>query len=256
MGSGGTPIGHARHGVVVGVACVRRARNAAIPVVVPSVPADDRGPTMVRPRAREADVPYEVVPVNDGDVDRSTAHNGGRSRLYPRGAPDGRPRRRGLPVDVSRVARGRGVRVADGDRGRRARAAGITQSMQRVRNEIGRQLWGERRGESRVGWELPAASERAVDGAVVERRPERGDEENGEHHDRGRGGDGRVEEGRSEGDDGGRRQHHCPERDSGSISTSTGCSPPLIRVVDGGHRSANKLWWNRDILAELIIVRD
>lgn len=56
---------------------VRRAATPAISVVVPSIPAYDHEPTMARLEAQSVDVPYEIVLVDDGDVDRSAARNRG-----------------------------------------------------------------------------------------------------------------------------------------------------------------------------------
>ena len=77
MGSWRTLIGHAHHEADMGVEYVRRAREPAISVVVPSVPAYDHEPTMARLEGQEVAVPYEIVLVDDGSVDRSTARNRG-----------------------------------------------------------------------------------------------------------------------------------------------------------------------------------
>jgi len=61
----------------MGIEYVRRAAAPAISVVVPSVPAYDHEPTIARLEAQELDAPYEIVLVDDGDVDRSVARNRG-----------------------------------------------------------------------------------------------------------------------------------------------------------------------------------
>jgi len=61
----------------MGVEYVRRAATPAVSVVVPSIPAYDHEPTMARLEAQSVDVPYEIVLVDDGDVDRSAARNRG-----------------------------------------------------------------------------------------------------------------------------------------------------------------------------------
>ncbi|MFB6304988.1 MAG: glycosyltransferase family A protein [Haloferacaceae archaeon] len=61
----------------MGVDHAKRAADPAVSVVVPSVPAYDHGPTVDRLLDQSFDRPYEVLVVNDGDVDRSTARNRG-----------------------------------------------------------------------------------------------------------------------------------------------------------------------------------
>jgi len=56
---------------------VRRAADPVVSVVVPSVPAYDHEPTMACLADQTLDAPYEVVLVDDGSVDRSTARNRG-----------------------------------------------------------------------------------------------------------------------------------------------------------------------------------
>jgi len=111
------------------------------------------------------------------------------------------------------------------------------------------------RGASHVEEKLPTAGEGGVDRAVAERRPERGDEQNRKHRDRGRGGGGRAENVRGKDDDGGRGKHRCTERDSGVVYVPTDRSIPLIQIVDGGHGSSSKLWRDPNIFTEVIINR-
>jgi glycosyltransferase involved in cell wall biosynthesis len=61
----------------MGVEYVRRAAAPVVSVVVPSVPAYDHEPTITCLEAQELDVPYEIVLVDDGKIDRSAARNRG-----------------------------------------------------------------------------------------------------------------------------------------------------------------------------------
>ncbi|AZH24019.1 glycosyltransferase [Haloplanus aerogenes] len=61
----------------MGIEYVRRAATPAISVVVPSVPAYDHEPTITRLERQELDAPYEIVLVDDGEIDRSAARNRG-----------------------------------------------------------------------------------------------------------------------------------------------------------------------------------
>ncbi|WP_251328959.1 glycosyltransferase family A protein [Haloplanus pelagicus] len=61
----------------MGVEYVRRATDPAVSVVVPSVPTYDHDPTMACLQAQTFDDPYEILLVDDGTVDRSTARNRG-----------------------------------------------------------------------------------------------------------------------------------------------------------------------------------
>lgn len=61
----------------MGVEHALRADDPAVSVVVPSIPAYDHGPTVDRLLAQTLDRPYEVLVVDDGTVDRSTARNRG-----------------------------------------------------------------------------------------------------------------------------------------------------------------------------------
>jgi GT2 family glycosyltransferase len=213
----------------MGVEYVRRARDPAISVVVPSVPAYDHEPTMASLAAQEVDVPYEIVldddtrppddwlaaaytafdadsdlvclegPVYGGcrsfgprhyvgcnlaarraaaldvggfrsafsewreDVEfgwRMEAEADGRCRFEPsfRMCHPEVPRTAFDPALERRLKREYPERYAEVMDAtwtrrlyRRARAAGLTQPIQRVRNEVGRRLWGECRGASRVG---------------------------------------------------------------------------------------------------------
>jgi len=56
---------------------VRRAAEPAVSVVVPSVPAYDHEPTIAELEAQTFDRPYEIILVDDGNVDRSAARNRG-----------------------------------------------------------------------------------------------------------------------------------------------------------------------------------
>lgn len=53
------------------------AVDPVVSVVVPSMPSRDRGDLMERLRAQSLDAPYEVLVVNDPDVDRCRARNRG-----------------------------------------------------------------------------------------------------------------------------------------------------------------------------------
>lgn len=61
----------------MGIEYVRRAAEPAASVVVPSVPAHDHEATVARLEAQAFDAPYEILLVDDGSVDRSTARNRG-----------------------------------------------------------------------------------------------------------------------------------------------------------------------------------
>jgi len=56
---------------------VRRADDPSVSVVVPSVPAYDHRPTVDCLEAQDVDAAYEVILVDDGTIDRSTARNRG-----------------------------------------------------------------------------------------------------------------------------------------------------------------------------------
>ena len=56
---------------------VRRAREPAIAVVIPSVPASDHTRTVACLEDQTLSAPYEVIVVDDADVDRSAARNRG-----------------------------------------------------------------------------------------------------------------------------------------------------------------------------------
>jgi len=61
----------------MGTEYVRRAASPAVSVVVPSVPAYDHGPTIACLEAQRLDAPYEIILVDDGEIDRSEARNRG-----------------------------------------------------------------------------------------------------------------------------------------------------------------------------------
>jgi glycosyltransferase involved in cell wall biosynthesis len=61
----------------MGVEHVRRATDPALSVVVPSVPAYDHEPTMACLADQTLGEDYEVILVDDGDIDRSEARNRG-----------------------------------------------------------------------------------------------------------------------------------------------------------------------------------
>lgn len=75
-----TPVGispSAKSDPSMGVEYVRRATDPALSVVIPSVPGNDHGPTVACLEGQTVDVPYEVILVDDGRLDRSKARNRG-----------------------------------------------------------------------------------------------------------------------------------------------------------------------------------
>lgn len=61
----------------MGLVRVRQADDPALSVVIPSTPESDHRPTLDCLERQTLDEPYEVVLVNDGTVDRSSARNQG-----------------------------------------------------------------------------------------------------------------------------------------------------------------------------------
>lgn len=61
----------------MGVERVRRSDDPAISVVIPSVPDYDHGPTVECLDAQTVSAPYEVLVVENGELDRSEARNQG-----------------------------------------------------------------------------------------------------------------------------------------------------------------------------------
>ena len=61
----------------MGIEYVRRADDPTLSVVIPSVPWHDHGPTVACLERQTVDVPYEVILVDDGGLDRSEARNRG-----------------------------------------------------------------------------------------------------------------------------------------------------------------------------------
>ena len=61
----------------MGLSRLHRADDPAISVVIPSVPASDHRPTVACLESQTLDAPYEVVLVDDADLDRSAARNRG-----------------------------------------------------------------------------------------------------------------------------------------------------------------------------------
>jgi|GEM_PF-1412188 len=61
----------------MGIEYVRQASSPAVSVVVPSIPGYDHEPTIARLEAQSLEEPYEIVLVDDGEIDRSVARNRG-----------------------------------------------------------------------------------------------------------------------------------------------------------------------------------
>lgn len=62
---------------MMGVEYVRRADDPAVSVVIPSIPAHDHRATVACLGKQTIEAPYEILLVNDGELDRSAARNRG-----------------------------------------------------------------------------------------------------------------------------------------------------------------------------------